>query len=194
MKTKIVVLSSAALLLFTGCTNHIIYNKQYIEPELKTGLNKVKNTDVYIQKHKPLIIKKHPNSFRGMATTVNVDLESINSNVLKEFLQQYFKNVKFTDTFKKDGLYIDSKLYDYNYAYGFSDGNEVEEFVKVKVFYNGKKILDKTYKIKHDITALSLHINLNSLLEENFHKTLLRLYETQFKPDLIKALEKANQG
>ena len=26
-------------------------------------------------------------------------------------------------------------------------------------------------------------------VEENFHKTLLSLYETKFKPDLLKALE-----
>lgn len=115
-------------------------------------------------------------------------MTSLNQNVLKEFLSQYFTKVSFSNDNKK-GLFIDSKFYDYQYEYGFSDGNDVEVFVGVKVYDDTKLILDKKYSIKNGITALTLNLTIFPLVEENFHKTLLKLYETKLKPDLLKALK-----
>ena len=43
--------------------------------------------------------------------------------------------------------------------------------------------------MKNEISAFTLNFTIVPLVEENFHKTLLSLYETKFKPDLLKALE-----
>ena len=85
---------------------------------------------------------------------------------------------------------MDSKFYNYVYSYGgLTDGNEVEVFIDIKVYYKNKLILDKKYDMKNEISAFTLNFTIVPLVEENFHKTLLSLYETKFKPDLLKALE-----
>lgn len=172
---------------FIGCSQKIEFNKEYVERDLKVNLKKVKSEEVDILKKQNLYLKKHPNSFRAKATTLDINLTSVNENVLKEFFSQYFDNVSLSNEHTSN-LYVDSQFYDYEYEYGFSDGNEVEVFVDVKVFYKNKKILDKKYSIKNEITALTLNLTIFPLVEENFHKTLLKLYETKLKPDLIKAL------
>lgn len=189
MKTflKTIILTSS-LFILTGCSQKVEFSQNYIEANVKKDLKKVNAEEVDIKKNENLYLKKHPNGFRGSATTLDINLGSLNENVLKEFSAQYFNKVSVVPGLT-DNLYIESKFYNYEYAYGISDGNEVEVFVEMKVFYKNKLILEKKYNIKNDITALSLNFTIAPLVEENFHKTLLKLYETKFKPDLLRALE-----
>lgn len=189
MKTflKTIILTSS-LFLLTGCSQKVEFSQNYIEANVKKDLKKVNTEEVDIKKNENLYLKKHPNGFRGSATTLDINLGSLNENVLREFSAQYFNEVSVVPGLT-DNLYIESKFYNYEYAYGISDGNEVEVFVEMKVFYKNKLILEKKYNIKNDITALTLNFTIAPLVEENFHKTLLKLYETKFKPDLLRALE-----
>ncbi len=189
MKTflKTIILTSS-LFLLTGCSQKVEFSQNYIEANVKKDLKKVNTEEVDIKKNENLYLKKHPNGFRGSATTLDINLGSLNENVLREFSAQYFNEVSVVSGLT-DNLYIESKFYNYEYAYGVSDGNEVEVFVEMKVFYKNKLILEKKYNIKNDITALTLNFTIAPLVEENFHKTLLKLYETKFKPDLLRALE-----
>jgi hypothetical protein len=184
---KTIILTSS-LFLLTGCSQKVEFSQNYIEANVKKDLKKVNTEEVDIKKNENLYLKKHPNGFRGSATTLDINLGSLNENVLREFTTQYFNQVSVVPALT-DNLYIESKFYNYEYVYGFSDGNEVEVFVEMKVFYKNKLILEKKYNIKNDITALTLNFTLAPLVEENFHKTLLKLYETKFKPDLLRALE-----
>lgn len=189
MKTflKTIILTSS-LFLLTGCSQKVEFSQNYIEANVKKDLKKVNIEKVDIKKNENLYLKKHPNGFKGSATTLDINLSSLNENVLREFSAQYFNEVSVVPGLT-DNLYIESKFYNYEYVYGFSDGNEVEVFVEMKVFYKNKLILEKKYNIKNDITALTLNFTIAPLVEENFHKTLLKLYETKFKPDLLRALE-----
>lgn len=189
MKTflKTIILTSS-LFLLTGCSQKVEFSQNYIEANVKKDLKKVNTEEVDIKKNENLYLKKHPNGFRGSATTLDINLGSLNENVLREFSAQYFNEVSVVPGLT-DNLYIESKFYNYEYAYGISDGNEVEVFVEMKVFYKNRLILEKKYNIKNDITALTLNFTIAPLVEENFHKTLLKLYETKFKPDLLRALE-----
>lgn len=184
---KTIILTSS-LFLLTGCSQKVEFSQNYIEANVKKDLKKVNTEEVDIKKNENLYLKKHPNGFRGSATTLDINLGSLNENVLREFTTQYFNQVSVVPALT-DNLYIESKFYNYEYVYGFSDGNEVEVFVEMKVFYKNKLILEKKYNIKNDITALTLNFTIAPLVEENFHKTLLKLYETKFKPDLLRSLE-----
>lgn len=189
MKTflKTIILTSS-LFLLTGCSQKVEFSQNYIEANVKKDLKKVNTEEVDIKKNENLYLKKHPNGFRGSATTLDINLGSLNENILREFSAQYFNEVSVVPGLT-DNLYIESKFYNYEYAYVLSDGNEVEVFVEMKVFYKNRLILEKKYNIKNDITALTLNFTIAPLVEENFHKTLLKLYETKFKPDLLRALE-----
>ncbi len=189
MKTffKLFILTSF-LYLLTGCSQKVEFNQNYIQPNVKQDLKKVDIEKVDIKKNENLYLKKHPNSFRAGGTTLDINLGSLNENVLKEFFSQYFNSVSKVSQ-STDNLYVESKFYNYEYSYGFSDGNEVEVFVDIKVHYKNKLIIEKKYNMKNEITALTLNLTIFPLVEENFHKTLLKLYETKFKPDLLKALE-----
>ena len=189
MKTflKTIILTSS-LFLLTGCSQKVEFSQNYIEANVKKDLKKVNTEEVDIKKNENLYLKKHPNGFRGSASTLDINLGSLNENVLREFSAQYFNQVSVVPGLT-DNLYIESKFYNYEYAYGFSDGNEVEVFVEMKVFYKNKLILEKKYNMKNDIAALTLNFSIAPLVQENFHKALLKLYETKFKPDLLRALE-----
>ena len=185
---KLFILTSF-LYLLTGCSQKVEFNQTYIKPNIKQDLKKVNIEKVDIKTNENIYLKKHPNGFRGAATTLNINLGSLNDNVLKEFFSQYFNSVSKVSQ-PTDNLYVDSKFYNYVYSYGgLTDGNEVEVFVDIKVYYKNKLILDKQYDMKNEISAFTLNFTIVPLVEENFHKTLLSLYETKFKPDLLKALE-----
>jgi hypothetical protein len=176
------------MFVFAGCSHKMEYNKSYIETNLKNDLKKVSIEKVDLKKQQIVYLKKRPTGFRGGGTTADINLTAINENVQSEFFKQYFKEVNYVNE-ATENLFVDSNLYNYQYEYAFSDGNEVELFVKIKVYYKNKVILDKEYNIKDDVAGLSFRLTIVSLLDENFHKTLLKLYETKFKPDLLKALE-----
>lgn len=186
------ILLISFVFLITGCSYKVEYDKQYIETDVKTDLKKVSTDNIVLKNQKSLVINKHPNSFRAKASTIELNMSSINDNVLKEFFKQYFEdsNIKFGED--KTNLFVESNFYDYEYAYGaFGDGNDVRIFVDIKVYYKNRMILDKKYNIEKGISAITFgNATIIPLLTENFQEALLLLYEEQFKPDLLEALKK----
>ena len=92
---KLFILTSF-LYLLTGCSQKVEFNQTYIKPNIKQDLKKVNIEKVDIKTNENIYLKKHPNGFRGAATTLNINLGSLNDNVLKVFkpILAGFKNLK----------------------------------------------------------------------------------------------------
>jgi hypothetical protein len=177
------------VLLFNGCmTTNINFQESSINGIKKSKLNKVSNTSINIKEKEDVFIKKRPDSMYGKATTVNVNMSELNNNSLKAALSQYFNNVNISNN--EADIVISSDFLDYSYEYGVLESVKLNVKVAVKVYKNNKLILSKSYDFTSSLYVIaSLKISLAEFTEEKFNKTLFELYETKFKPDLLKALE-----
>lgn len=178
------------VLLFNGCmTTNINFQESSINGIKKSKLNKVSNTSINIKEKEDVFIKKRPDSMYGKATTVNVNMSELNNNSLKATLSQYFNNVNISNN--EADIVISSDFLDYSYEYGVLESVKLNVKVAVKVYKNNKLILSKSYDFTSSLYVIaSLKISLGEFTEEKFNKTLFELYETKFKQDLLKALEK----
>ncbi|MCT7540186.1 hypothetical protein N5T82_10055 [Aliarcobacter cryaerophilus] len=191
MKYLKYILLIGLMFSFTGCvklTRNVDFNEEHLKTLKKVELKKVENKTVIIEKKENLFIEKKPNGMIGFGTQIIVNMTNLNEKVLKESMNQYFKNVEISNN--QGYIYIDSKLLDYEYKYGFSSVNlkiKIQNIVK----QGDKEILNKIYENNYDLNILitSTKIQLSEFLEEMFNKLIFETYETQFKPDLLKALE-----
>lgn len=183
------ILLGVTVVFFSGCSTKGHYEYSNIGKNLKPFYNKVENQNINIVSHNE-ILKKSPTSTRGQASSIIMETGKINTQVTKEFLSQYFKNINISEVIVPNVYTIETKVIDYNYAYGFLDSTEMEIFLNVKLYKNDKTILDKSYKSKADNNVLLVFDSLviSGKAIELFHKQLLDIYENQVKQDLLKAM------
>ena len=121
--------------------------------------------------------------------------EETNNIVLKSFLNQYFQEVNISDI--KTDINIKSKIISLKY-FNSQTGGLKKLIVELNIIVekNGKEILNKIYKESpenvDDSVAFSFRLTFDHILElknEDYHRGLFWIYETKFKPDLLKALE-----
>lgn len=181
------------LMFLSGCATKGVYKEGYISKEVKTNLNKVNNTDVCLVEHYNEIIS-YKRSHPVKTTGVEIDLKAgeINNNILRENLKQYFTNVsnKCNDSSIKIESYIKDFQFDWN---GFTIQGNVYVKNQIKVYRNNKEILNKDYFIEGDNKVILAFESFTQTPTENmvelYHRSLLEFYETEFKKDLIEALQ-----
>lgn len=179
------------MFVFSGCVNrtNVIYNEDYLKTELNKEIKQVSSQKVDLKKKEAVYLTKFPTSVNGALVELNVNLTAINEDIQREFFNQYFKEVNYVKE-TTENLFIDSTLYNYEHSYPLNNGTQIELFMKMKVYYKNKLILNKEYYIKDNVIMLfTMRFSLKEIKNEAFQKTLFKLYETQFKPDLLKALE-----
>ena len=181
--------------LFSGCvsiyTVNNTYGKEFINYDLKTIIEKSEKKVNII--HTDSESKIEPSGFVGTAYANHFD-KDFNSNILKVFFEQYFKDVAISNEFNKENdinFQAKFKLNNYNYNYGLMVNLDAN--ISIKAYYKNKLILEKEYKIKESSDTKMIFGWSNSqipeLYKEVMHKTFLKIYEKHIKPDLLKALE-----
>ena len=154
MKYLKYILLIGLMFSFTGCvklTRNVDFNEEHLKTLKKVELKKVENKTVIIEKKENLFIEKKPNGMIGFGTQIIVNMTNLNEKVLKESMNQYFKNVEISNN--QGYIYIDSKLLDYEYKYGFSSVNlkiKIQNIVK----QGDKEILNKIYENNYDLNIL----------------------------------------
>ncbi len=190
MKLTINILLLIGTMLFiTGCsTTTINFDKKYIGYESNEYIsNKITTKIVSIEKMN-YSIGKRPNSLlMGKAITLEINSD-YNEKVLKSVLNQYFSNVTI-DNNKNVNIKIYSTIKDFDWQPIFG-GQESSFIIDVKVLYQNKEILSKTYSKKYDDAMFVETINFGEVSNYTKNKHLFRLYEKEFIPDLTKALRK----
>ena len=187
MKTNLLYLTLISVVLFfSGCSLKGTYQPDYITKQINPHLLKVQDTEVNIMVQKKSL-SKHPTSMRAKMSSIDMDLGDINRNVSYQFFKQYFNKVNFKKSNK--GIYIESNVLDYNYAYNaFTDGANLNFTLKVTVYIDGIKRFTKIYKSENSnqiLFKLAIFSGINNEVVELFHKQLLHVYETQVKKDII---------
>lgn len=194
MRYLLILIISLTVFFISGCSYTGVYNPAYIKGNINNSLIKEKQIDVAI-KESNVKISKHPISRKGRKTTLFLNIGNINTQVTKEFFAQYFKDVKISKEKTSKGLFIDSSITDFKYAYGegFSDDCKIWFTLNLKVYFNDKKILDKSYNEFYNNNVLLTEHSLTLFYEpvEAFHKGLIEVYSKQVVPDLVEALKKA---
>lgn len=95
--TKNLIIISIAILLFSGCSIKVDYNKDYIASEMNNNFVKNSQISVAVYTTKEMDDSKfigRPNSFAGSANTLEVPTGIITREVTYEFFSQYFSNVE----------------------------------------------------------------------------------------------------
>lgn len=180
--------------VFSGCSHKLEVDNEYMEPHVNKQAKKVEDvvSSVSILENKSNVLEKRPETLRAKGAILNIDHGEINNLVSKSYFSQYFKNVSLTNVKNDKNLYIESEITDSKfYFYVFiPEGAHVEATMKIKAYYNGELIVDKTYKAEKDTTVyLSAHLTMTNLLDETYHEAILNLYKNEFQKDLITALK-----
>ena len=190
MKYSKYVIALSIMFLFTGCfTTNVNFQQSFVDGVSQHNLKKVENTKIVIEPKADNFVIKRPNGYIGSATKINVNMASINNLTLEYFFKQYFKNVEISN--KIGDINISSDLINYQYRYPLQSLPIISVKVKFIVKKQNKEILNKIYEISSEdsIIFISKGIFVTDFIEEPFNKILFELYETKFKPDLLKALK-----
>lgn len=172
---------------FTGCgTKNISYEKYSIERDLNNNIGKIDKSVKLIDSSEQKVIRKLGNksySFR----TYELEASDMNKEISKEFFNQYFTmNQNSENVFT-----VNSKIKDFvirNTANPNNSNAEVE--VEFTVIKDNKTILNKIYR-KESLgnTIFEIRLTTEEITFRKLQKTVLSIYENEFKSDLLKALK-----
>ncbi|MCD4667669.1 MAG: hypothetical protein K8R44_03625 [Sulfurimonas sp.] len=180
---------SAVLILLSGCSaTQINYNKSSIERNLNKNINKIQKLSIVVNDKSPKNIIKKLNELSISAVTYNLHASEINSNVSREFFNQYFKNITTEDI---NALFtVNTSLSDFTIYNSLVPGNQIVTLtLNIEVIKAGKVILKKIYKKEASgMTIVELNLTATETTFKKLHKGLLKVYEVDFKKDLLKAL------
>lgn len=186
----LIIIAIFAAIAFTGCgAKNISYDKYYIEKNINKDISKINGKSVKLIDSSEQKITRSLYSAIGIKSpTISYELEasSINKNISNEFINQYFNNSG------EEVFIINSKIKDFGIK-GTLNPNNMDTYVEMEftVTKNGKIILNKSYKKKADaIVLIELRLTLDETTLRKLQKTVLSIYETEFKKDLIEALRK----
>lgn len=186
----LIIIAIFAAIAFTGCgAKNISYDKYYIEKNINKDISKINGKSVKLIDSSEQKITRSLYSAIGIKSpTISYELEasSINKNISNEFINQYFNNLG------EEVFVINSKIKDFGIK-GTLNPNNMDTYVEMEftVTKNGKIILNKSYKKKADaIVLIELRLTLDETTLRKLQKTVLSIYETEFKKDLIEALRK----
>lgn len=186
----LIIISIFAAIAFTGCgAKNISYDKYYIEKNINKDISKINGKSVKLIDSSEQKITRSLYSAIGIKSpTISYELEasSINKNISNEFINQYFNNSG------EEVFIINSKIKDFGIK-GTLNPNNMDTYVEMEftVTKNGKIILNKSYKKKADaIVLIELRLTLDETTLRKLQKTVLSIYENEFKKDLIEALRK----
>lgn len=186
------------LIMFSGCVSKepipTNFNEDYVTPIKKNHLKKTNFLKINIETNKNRFVQMTEDKFFGRGKPMEIN-EETNNIVLKSFLNQYFQEVNISDI--KTDINIKSKIISLKY-FNSQTGGLKKLIVELNIIVekNGKEILNKIYKESpenvDDSVAFSFRLTFDHILElknEDYHRGLFWIYETKFKPDLLKALE-----
>lgn len=186
------------LLMFSGCVSkeptQTNFNEDYVIPIKKNHLKKTNSLKINIETNKNRFIQITEDKWVGRGKPMEIN-EETNNIVLKSFLNQYFQEVNISDI--KTDINIKSKIISLKY-FNSQTGGLKKLIVELNIIVekNGKEILNKIYNESpenvDDSVAFSFRLSFDHILElknEDYHRGLFWIYETKFKPDLLKALE-----
>jgi hypothetical protein len=186
------------LIMFSGCASTeptpTNFNENYVIPIKKNHLKKTDSLKINIETNKNKFIQKTEDKWLGSRKPMEIN-EETNNIVLKNFLNQYFQEVNISDI--KTDINIKSKIISLKY-FNSQTGGLKKLIVELNIIVekNGKEILNKIYKESpenvDDAIAFNFRLDMDHILElknEDYHRGLFWIYETKFKPDLLKALE-----
>lgn len=186
----LIIIAIFAAIAFTGCgAKNISYDKYYIEKNINKDISKINGKSVKLIDSSEQKITRSLYSAIGIKSpTISYELEasSINKNISNEFINQYFNNSG------EEVFIINSKIKDFGIK-GTLNPNNMDTYVEMEftVTKNGKIILNKSYKKKADaIVLIELRLTLDETTLRKLQKTVLSIYENEFKKDLIEALGK----
>lgn len=173
----------------SGCALKGTFDNSYISKDINPYFSKVTQKEVHLDIDSN-VISKSPESMSGKLSTVSMETGNINKQIAESFFKQYFQQVDFKKDSVKD-FRISSHVKDYTYSYGrFGHSSTVKITLDIEVYYNDKNILTKTYIREFNDSVIyniaTIHASEN--LIELFHRSLLIIYETEFKKDLLEVL------
>ena len=173
---------------FTGCgTKNISYEKYSIERDLNSNISKIDNKSIKIvDLSQQKIVRKLRNKSYSFVT-YELEASDMNKEISKEFFNQYFTmNQNNENVFT-----VNSKIKDFvirNTANPNNSNAEVE--VEFTVIKDNKTILNKIYR-KESLgnTIFEIRLTTEEITFRKLQKTVLSIYENEFKADLLKALK-----
>lgn len=181
------------IIIFSGCGGKFMYEPEYISKEVNPYYSKVNTYNIDILEKKTSL-NRNPEGAQFKTVNIEINVGEVNTNVSKEFFQQYFNKVDIVPNIKSQSahkLSIDSTINDFSYKFNkFSDGSEVSVSLTINVYKDGQTILSKIYNIRksNEIIWSPFRLTKTDALIELFHKTVLSIYENEFKKDLVDAL------
>ena len=172
---------------FTGCgTKNISYEKYSIERDLNNNIGKIDKSVKLIDSSEQKVIRKLGNKSYSFIT-YELEASNMNKEISKEFFNQYFTmNQNSENVFT-----VNSKIKDFvirNTANPNNSNAEVEvENTEIK---DNKTILNKIYR-KESLgnTIFEIRLTTEEITFRKLQKTVLSIYENEFKADLLKALK-----
>lgn len=193
---KIIILTLIAF-LFIGCGIKEVptdFNTEYTNPILKNNLKQIDKISVNIEPRNNFYLLKGEQKFIGAGLRLKVE-EKTNALVLKEVLNQYFKNVNIGN--EKADLNIKTKVNSFTFHHA-QTGALKEAMISLHIIVNkgDKEILNKIYtedpKYIDNSILFTWRVDFDHILalkNEDYHRGLVWIYEKKFKPDLLEALK-----
>lgn len=202
MSKLFVGMTFVSLLLFSGCSMKVDYNKDYIASEMNNNLAKNSQINVAVYTTKEMDDSKfigRPNSFAGSANTLEVPTGIITREVTYEFFSQYFAKVEKVSeqqVLDKNGYQIILTPSTNNFYYefeqlsnlGFAITPKTRFSLHLTVNKDNKKIFDKSYDsglINGETYVLSG--SPYETVSKTYHKGLFNLYK-MVNQDIIMAI------
>lgn len=178
-------------IFFTACgSKQISYDKYNIERNLNPYISKIENYEINIIDESPSWISKKLGNKSYSLVTYELEAKKINLEVAKEFFRQYFNNVN--RNIIENRLVVKTRINDFTIDNTLNPNNQkVSLVLEVKVFRSNELILNKTYsEIAPGYSIWEWRLTPEEITYRKLQKGVLYIYETKFKPDLLKALEK----
>lgn len=192
-KLVLILISLVTGMLLSGCTFSNPYNKASIAGNVKPFYNKVLKNEINVLSQDQVVTKQESSITFRKKDILETKTGKISTEVSKEFLFQYFNKVNLVSSISDNGYTMVSKIMDYDWKTDNKtlDGFIVKIYLEVTLYKNGKEIMKKEYvEEKSNNVFLIMFFSTRPIdtCMELFHKTLLFMYETQVKPDLVKVM------
>ena len=197
---KYLFISLISIFILTGCTHKLSYDVEKVSSNVNNSLSKVEDKTVtvfYSNAEYNKVINKNIKG-RTFGVSIDMDVGKINNEVLKLFMNQYFKDIDESIKVNPESfLSINSNISNYEWDRFFPDIIHIDMDMKVNAYMKNKLVLSKTYKLRDyssEVILVFANFTLLPLIQETFHKGALHLYETEVRSDLLKVIkENMNQ-
>lgn len=177
--------------LLTGCSIKTPIDNSFVEAKVNKDLRKVSNEEIHYFVNPTNNVNQRASGIFGSGVVFETDTGGLNNLILDSYLKQYFKNIQTDNNISNKGIYINSKIDNFDFRFGaMNSSSTVEVNLSIKAYYNGELIINKKYKGNKTITGVSLtKLTVVDLYSETFHEAVLNIYKNEFQKDLLTALK-----